>query len=273
MTGRGRLFMSQISKFTDLIEKKEYVSAAAAVLYDSSAVFAATVGLDGRPQVRRALFAFEQDGAFYFITLKSSRMYAELSKTPYVQFCTRNENDELTFRLSGKVCFTEEKTIIDRAAKNCPEISKSSGEYKKTLIAFFLLGAEAVLEISGEERKLPLPDPSGVLIGITIKKKNELRDRIARLLIRREEQPPVTDPEALRMFDGALLVFAEAAKALWPRMDIRPVERSAVFETYDEREKYTARAASIIGNAVINYPEDITYWLDPERWSENGFAE
>ena len=255
MTGRGRLFMSQISKFTDLIEKKEYVNAAAAVLYDSSAVFAATAGLDGRPQVRRALFAFEQDGAFYFITRKSSRMYAELSKTPYVQFCTRNENDELTFRLSGKVCFTEEKSIIDRAAKNCPEISKGSGE------------------ISGEERKLPLPDPSGVLIGITIKKKNELRDRIAPLLIRREEQPPVTDPEALRMFDGALFVFAEAAKALWPRMDIRPVERAAVFETYDEREKYTARAASIIGNAVINYPEDITYWLDPERWSENGFAE
>ena len=267
------MFMSPINELTDLIEKKEYVNAAAAVLYDSSAVFAATVGLDGRPQVRRALFAFEQDGAFYFITRKSSRMYAELSKTPYVQFCVRNEKDELTFRLSGKVCFTEENTIIDRAAKNCPELLKNPGEDKKALIAFFLLGAEALLETSGEERKLPLPDPSGVLIGITIKKKNELRDRIASLLIRREEQPPVTDPEALRMFDGALFVFAEAAKALWPRMDIRPVERAAVFETYDEREKYTARAASIIGNAIINYPEDITYWLDPERWSENGFAE
>ncbi len=138
--------MSPISKFTDLIEKKEYVNAAAAVLYDSSAVFAATVGLDGRPQVRPALFAFEQDGAFYFITRKSSRMYAELSKTPYVQFCVRNEKDELTFRLSGKVCFTDENTIIDRAAKTRPEIIKSSGEDKKALIAFFLLGAEALLK-------------------------------------------------------------------------------------------------------------------------------
>ena len=88
--------MSPINEFTDLIEKKEYVNAAAAVLYDSSAVFAATVGLDGRPQVRRALFAFEQDGAFYFITRKSSRMYAELSKTPYVQYALRKKIQLLT---------------------------------------------------------------------------------------------------------------------------------------------------------------------------------
>ena len=51
-------------------------------------------------------------------------------------------------------------------------------------------------------------------------------------------------------------------------MDIRPIERAAVFETYDEREKYTALAAGIIGNAVIDKPEDLTYWLNLETLKE-----
>ena len=48
-------------------------------------------------------------------------------------------------------------------------------------------------------------------------------------------------------------------------MDIRPIERAAVFETWDEREKYTKLAARLIGNAVIDKPEDLTFWLDAER--------
>ena len=93
-----------------------------------------------------------------------------------------------------------------------------------------------------------------------------------RVLERREAEPPQLDPsldeETAKLYDGALFVFAEAAKALWPRMDIQSIERAAVFETWDEREKYTALAARIIGNAVISYPEDITYWLNPETLKE-----
>jgi hypothetical protein len=44
-------------------------------------------------------------------------------------------------------------------------------------------------------------------------------------------------------------------------MDIRPIERAAVFETYDERERWTNEAAALIGNAQIDKPEDLTYWL------------
>ena len=82
------------------------------------------------------------------------------------------------------------------------------------------------------------------------------------------EAPP--DEETAKLYDGALFVFAEAAKALWPRMDIRPLERAAVFETWDEREKYTALAARLIGNAVISSPEAITYWLNPETLKQRG---
>ena len=63
---------------------------------------------------------------------------------------------------------------------------------------------------------------------------------------------------------GALFVFAEAAKALWPRMDIQPIERAAVFETYDEREKYTLLAKKKIGNIRITKPEDLSYWTSEE---------
>ena len=249
------------------VKKEEYAGKAALCLKSGPALYAGTAGLDGRPQVRPAAFAFEQGGALYFLTLKSCRMYAELSKTPYVQFCMIDAESQLTFRLSGKVCFTEDVDLIERAAASCPQMLKKAGNDRKMLIAFFLLGAEMILETENDEKQYRLPDPGGVLIGITVKKKTELRDRIARILERRESEPPALDAEALRLYDGALFVFAEAAKALWPRMDIRPLERSAAFETYDEREKYTARAASIIGNAVIDKPEDLTYLLNPEKWA------
>ena len=259
--------MDLSGELNDLLNGKEYVRASALLLRAAGTVYAATTGLDGRPQVRPAAFAFEEEGAFYFLTLKSRRIYAELSKTPYVQFCTNDEEHGITFRLSGKVCFTEDNDLIVRAAKACPEMLKSAGGDPKMLIAFFLLGAEALIGTDECERKLPLPDPAGVLIGVTIKKKPELRDRIVKILERREAEPPKIGTDALKSYDGALFVFADAAKAIWPRMDIRPIERAAVFETYDERERYVDRAAFIIGNAVINYPEDITFWLDPARWT------
>ena len=47
-------------------------------------------------------------------------------------------------------------------------------------------------------------------------------------------------------------------------MDIRPIERSALFETYDEREKFVDLAKRAIGNAVVDKPEDRTCWLSKE---------
>ena len=55
--------------------------AARRMLASHSPLFAATAGLDGRPQLRPAVFAFEQYGVLYFMTVKSSRMYAELCRS------------------------------------------------------------------------------------------------------------------------------------------------------------------------------------------------
>ncbi|MBR3382170.1 MAG: pyridoxamine 5'-phosphate oxidase family protein [Clostridia bacterium] len=258
----------------NIIETGDAIRTAEQLLRGGDRLYAGTIGIDGRPQVRPASFAFVRDGALYFLTLKSSRMYAELSKTPFIQFCGRGGESGLSFRLSGKAVFTEDPEITEPAAGACPEVLERAGGEMKMLIVFFLTGAELLIESetpNEPETKMLLPDPSGVLIGIAVKKKTELRDRLTRVFERRETEPPLKEGKAARLYDGAMFVFAEAAKALWPRMDITPLERAAVFETYDEREKYTMLAARIIGNAVVDSPEDVTYWLDPERWTETGF--
>lgn len=221
--------------------------------------------------MRPAAFAFEQDGALYFAALKSSRMYAELSKTPWAQFCVLDAERGVSLRLSGKAVFTEDEAVTARAAEARPDVLAAAGGECKMLIAFFLTGASGLLESDAEEMKLVLPDPSGVLIGITIKKKPGLRERIARVIERREAEPPTKAADAARLCNGALFVFADAAKALWPRMDVTPLERAAVFETCGGREKYTGAAAALTGDAVTDSPEDITYWPEPERWTGSEF--
>ena len=240
------------------------VPAIAALLEQSGPVYAGTVGLDGRPQLRPVCFLFQQDGALYFLTAKSRRFYAELCRKPHICLTAFDRESEVFLRVSGKACFSEEEPVLDRAVRERPELLQAFGGEPKTLIAFFLLEAKAELLAGLDEipqAEFFLPDPSGVLTGITIKKKTELRDRIAKILERREAEPPALPDETAKLYDGALFLFAEAAKALWPRMDIRPIERAAVFETWDEREEYTRLARKRLGNARIDKPEDLTYWL------------
>ena len=66
------------------MKKPDELSAIAAQLEQSAPVYAGTVGLDGRPQLRPVCFLFQQDGGLYFLTAKSRRLYAELCKTPYI---------------------------------------------------------------------------------------------------------------------------------------------------------------------------------------------
>ena len=254
-----------------MMKKSNELSAITELLERSAPVYAATVGLDGRPQLRPVCFLFQQDGALYFLTAKSRRLYAELCKSPDIQLCVSDPETETCLRISGKVCFTEDPDLIQRCIRERPAVAAAMGGDQKALIAFFLMGVRAERSASYEEAPLEawtLPDPSGVLVGITIKKKTELRDRLARILERREAEPPAAADELTKLCDGALFLFAEAAKALWPRMDIRPIERAAVFETWDQREHYTKLAAALIGNAVIDKPEDLSYWLNPETLKE-----
>ena len=237
-------------------------AAAAELLERYAPLLAATTGLNGEPQVRPIRFLTEREGALYFLTAKNRRLYAELCKDPRVEICVVDREGETCLRLSGRASFTEDEALLDDCGDE---------EERKARIAFFLLGARAELTALYDETPLSevrLPDPEGVLIGITIRKKTELRDRISRILERREAELPAAVDETARLYDGALLLFAETAKALWPRMDVQPIERAAVFETWDERERYTKLAAELIGNAVIDKPEDLTYWLNRQTLTE-----
>lgn len=263
--------MKQPAEAALLWDKKDAVNTVAQLLERSFPVLAGTAGLDGKPQIRPVPFLFAQDDALYFLTAKSRRLYAELCRTPYIQLCAFHRETETCLRISGKVCFAGDETLTERCVRQRPELLEAMGGEKKALIAFFLLEAKAELTVGLDEAvqtELRLPNPSGVLMGITIKKKTELRDRLSRILERREAEPMAATEETVRLYDGALFLFAEAAKAMWPRMDIRPIERAAVFETWDERERYTGLAAELIGNAVIDKPEDLTYWLNAETLAE-----
>ena len=99
------------------MKKTMEASEIAALLERSAPVYAGTVGLDGRPQLRRVSFLLQREGALYFLTAKSRRLYAELCKTPYIQLCVSERETEGCLRVSGKVCFTEEKELISRCLR------------------------------------------------------------------------------------------------------------------------------------------------------------
>ncbi|MBQ4428484.1 MAG: hypothetical protein II871_01785 [Clostridia bacterium] len=243
-------------------------------LGENRILYAATKGLDKLPKVHPIEFLFEQDGGLYFALPKCEAFYGELSLFPNVMLCAADGKSLKVLTLSGEAVFTEDEAIIKRCLEASAALQKRWGKDTKLLIAFFIRDAEAVFtSMLGDERAaISTGTPENALIGITLKKDTELRDRLIKLMERREAEPPETEGEAAlfsqKLYDGALMYFAETAKALWPRMDIRPIERSALFETYDEREKFTALAKKLIGNASIEKPEDITHYLNKETLAE-----
>ena len=108
------------------MKKSPEASEIAEILERSAPVYAGTVGLDGRPQLRPVCFLFQQDGALYFLTAKNRRLYAELSKTPYIQLCVLDLETETCLRISGKVCFTEDKDLILRCFRERPAMAAAS---------------------------------------------------------------------------------------------------------------------------------------------------
>ena len=250
--------------------EKLTVGTAAELLGSARRIYAAVIGLKGKPEIRRADFAFEENGGLYFAAAKNTRFYAELSMKPAVSLSAEAAEKNVVLRLGAKAVFAEDGALIETCLARNAELGAKYRDCPEMLIAFFLTDISAELYESGADFpavSVRLPDPAGTVTGVVIRKKTELRDRLAKILIRREEEGPAEDHATAGLYDGALFLFAETAKKLWPRMDITPIERAAVFETYDERERYTALARSLIGNAVIDKPEDLTYWLNPETLS------
>lgn len=239
-------------------------------LGDRQVLYAATMGFDKTPNVHPVELCYEYEGALYFAVPKCGRFYGELSTYPIVKLCAYNAESGAVLTLSGKPVFTEDEAVIAKCIGSCRSIREAWGHDAKKLIAWFL--TDAVCEIAGpkdgEMTVYELGTPENVLIGVGIKKDKELRDRLISIMEERESEKVNAEDETelyrQKLYDGAVLYFAETAKEIWPRMNILPIERSLLFETYDERERFVLRAKKLIGNAEINKPEDLTYWLNIE---------
>ena len=239
------------------------------ILKRNPVLIAGTMGFDKRPQLYKAELCYEENGAFYFAAAKCETYYGEISIYPELVLCTYDPESGTLLRLRGKPVFEEEKAVIDRCLSGCSALQKAWGHDPNMLIAYFLKDVTAeLLHDDGTREEMILGMPENVITGITIKKDKELRDRLSRLMERREaEQPAAADETAIRLrklYDGTLLYFAEEAKKLWPRLNIQPAERGVQFETYDEREEYVRLARKRLGNARIEKPEDFTWWLSEE---------
>ena len=236
------------------------------ILTKNPVLIAGTMGFDKKPQLHKAELCFEENGVYYFAAAKCETYYGEISTYPELGLCNYDPESGTLLRLRGQPVFVEEKSVVERCIDKSPALRKRWGEDPDMLIAYFLKDLTAeLLHDDGTAEEAVFGTPEGVLIGITIKKDKALKDRLSRLMERREsEKPELSDEETLhrqKLYDGTLLYLAEKAKELWPRLDIRPAERSVLFETYDEREKYVDLARKRLGNARIEKPEDFTYWL------------
>ena len=239
------------------------------ILGKNPVLTAGTMGFDKKPQIYKAELCYEEEGAFWFAAPKCETYYGEISLYPELVLGTYDPESGTFLRLRGQVVFDEEEAAVRRCLMASPALEKAWGKDPGMLIAYFLKDLKAeLLYDDGTREEAVLGTPENVITGITIKKDKELRDRLSRIMERREaEKPEPADEEALhrqKLYDGTLLYLAEKAREVWPRLDIQPAERSVLFETYDEREKYVALAKKRLGNARIDKPEDFTYWLSEE---------
>ena len=243
-------------------------------LNGNKVLYAATMGLDKTPQVHPVSVCYTEGDAVYFASAKCEMFYGELSMYPVVTLCGFDPETSTTLYVKGKPVFSEEREIVDRCLKEDGLLNQRWSSQPEMLIGWFLkdVTVQLVNETDGSSETFELGTPDNVITGITIKKDKEIRDRLAKIISERETL--ATDGfsreelELQKLYDGALLYFAEEAKKLWPRMDIMPAERSVLYETYDEREQSVNQARKLIGNRTIDKPEDLTYWLNKETLSE-----
>ncbi len=236
---------------------------------------AATTGLDKKPEVHPLEFLLEKDGAFWFAAAKCTRFYAELSLRPDISICICDEEAGVVLRVHGKASFSESTELRDECISRFRHFLLQYRDEPEMIIAFTILGMKADIysfDNIDPVRSFKIKDSCVVITGPVIKKKTELRDRMSRIIEERREEDSgsLSDSKKkkAKFRDGMIMMLAETAKALWPRMDIRGIEESALFDTYDEREKYVSFAKEFVGDAVFDKPEDFSYWLSPDKLKE-----
>ena len=115
--------------------------------------YAATVGLDGKAQVRPIEFKFEEDGVLYFDTVVFYTSYKELQANPYIQLCICDQETMTYVRLGGRVNFTTDQNVIDRCFEASPVLTSQFGNHRDVVIGYYL--TEVWAEFSSFSNELP----------------------------------------------------------------------------------------------------------------------
>jgi uncharacterized pyridoxamine 5'-phosphate oxidase family protein len=123
-------------------------------LTKSKIYYLATVGIDGKPKVRPFGFVMEEGGKIYFCTSNTKKVYKEMKKQPWVEFCACGENFSW-LRLSGKAVFSKDPAIKSKILELSPQVKSI---YKTSdnpiLEAFYLTEAAATFyDFSGQPPK------------------------------------------------------------------------------------------------------------------------
>lgn len=104
--------------------------------------------------------------------------------------------------------------------------------------------------------------------GISFEQSDELRGRMLRVMARRKDETRVPEgQEAIclqKLYDGALLCFAEAARRVWPEVDAGSLSGCLFFQDEAEQAEFMEKAGRLIGDRRMDKPEDITYWINKE---------
>lgn len=137
------------------------------------------------------------------------------------------------------------------------------------LLAVLLICAAA--GIFPRRQKTPQPAADQQLQtadGIRFEQSDELRGRMLRVMARRKEETSVPEgQEAIflqKLYDSALLCFAEAARRVWPELDAGSLSGCLFFQDEAEQAEFMKKAGRLIGDRRIDKPEDITYWINKE---------
>ena len=113
--------------------------------------YAATLGLDGSPQIRPIEFKFEQDGVLYFDTVIYYTSYKELLEYPYIQLCICDQETMTYVRLSGKVNFTTDEDIINRCFEESEVLTSQFDDNRELVIGYYLTEVTAEFVSFSEE--------------------------------------------------------------------------------------------------------------------------
>lgn len=105
--------------------------------------YAATTGLDGRPQLRPLEFKFQKDGRFYFDTVDFYESYKEMQKNPDIMVCIGDQESQSYVRLRGKVRFTKDEDVIRACFANSRVLTEQFGDHPEKVTAYYLEDAEA----------------------------------------------------------------------------------------------------------------------------------